>query len=135
MSGCLWPHGLQHTRLPCSSLSSGVCSDSCPLSLWSPPTSSFSVAPFPSCPHQPFTASGSFPVSWLFMSGAKVLELQHQHQSFQWIFSTDFLWGCYCMFTAMFHPSSNLLRNGQTVPNLYRWESWGFGILNNLYMW
>ena len=23
-------------------------------------------------------------------------------------------------FTAMFHPSSNLLRNGQTVPNLYR---------------
>ena len=26
-------HGLQHTRLPCPSLSSGVCSDSWPLSL------------------------------------------------------------------------------------------------------
>ena len=26
------PHGLQHTRLPCSSLSLGVCSDSFPLS-------------------------------------------------------------------------------------------------------
>ena len=25
-------HGLQHTRLPCPSLSTGVCSDSCPLS-------------------------------------------------------------------------------------------------------
>ena len=32
----LWPHGLQHTRLPCPSLSSGVCSNSCPLSQWWP---------------------------------------------------------------------------------------------------
>ena len=31
----LWPHGLPHTRLPCSSsLSPGGCSNSCPLSLW-----------------------------------------------------------------------------------------------------
>ena len=28
----LWPHELQHTRLPCPSLSPWVCSDSCPLS-------------------------------------------------------------------------------------------------------
>ena len=28
----LQPHGLQHTRLPCPSPSSGVCSNSCPLS-------------------------------------------------------------------------------------------------------
>ena len=28
----LWPHELQHTRLPCSSLSPGVCSNSHPLS-------------------------------------------------------------------------------------------------------
>ena len=58
----------------------GVCSDSRPLSWWCHPTIS-SVAPF--CP-QSFPASGSFPVSLLFASGAKVLELQHQ--SFQWIF-------------------------------------------------
>ena len=32
------PHGLQHTRLPCPSLSPGVCSNSCPLSLWCHPT-------------------------------------------------------------------------------------------------
>ena len=31
----LWPHGLQHTRLPCPSLSPRVCSNSCPLSWWS----------------------------------------------------------------------------------------------------
>ena len=30
----LQPHGLQHARLPCSSLSPRVCSDSCPLSPW-----------------------------------------------------------------------------------------------------
>ena len=28
------PHGLQHTRLPCPSLSYRVCSNSCPLSRW-----------------------------------------------------------------------------------------------------
>ena len=38
------PHGLWHSRLPCPSLSPGVCSNSCPL-------------------NQSFLASGSFPVS------------------------------------------------------------------------
>ena len=32
---------------------------------------------------QSFPASGSFPVSWLFLHLAKILELQLQHQSFQ----------------------------------------------------
>ena len=34
----LQPHGLQHTKLPCLSLSPGVCSNSCPLSWWYHPT-------------------------------------------------------------------------------------------------
>ena len=34
MSNSLWPHGLQHARLPCPSLYPGVCSDSRPLSQW-----------------------------------------------------------------------------------------------------
>ena len=34
MSKSLQPRGLQHTRLPCPSLSPTVCSDSCPLSQW-----------------------------------------------------------------------------------------------------
>ena len=46
MSSSLWPHGLQHTRLPCPSLSPGTCSNSCPLSRWCHPTISSSVAPF-----------------------------------------------------------------------------------------
>ena len=32
MSNSLWPCGLQHTNLPCPSLSPRVCSNSCPLS-------------------------------------------------------------------------------------------------------
>ena len=39
------PHGLQHPRLPCPSLSPGVCSNSCPLSSWCHPTISSSVTP------------------------------------------------------------------------------------------
>ena len=34
MSDSLRPHGLRHTRLPCPSLSPGVCSNSCPLNWW-----------------------------------------------------------------------------------------------------
>ena len=34
----LWPHGLQHTRLPCPSPSPGACSNSHPLSQWCHPT-------------------------------------------------------------------------------------------------
>ena len=45
----LWPHGLQHNRLPCPSLYAGVCTNSCPLSQWCHPTISSSVIPFFSC--------------------------------------------------------------------------------------
>ena len=43
MSNSLWPHGLQHVRLPCPLLSPKVCSNSCPLSHWCHPTISSSV--------------------------------------------------------------------------------------------
>ena len=48
MSDSLWAHGLQHARLPCPSLSSGVCSDSCPLSQWCHPTISSVTSPISS---------------------------------------------------------------------------------------
>ena len=63
----LWPHGLQHFRLPCSSLSPRVCSNSCPLSWWCHPPISSYVISFSSC-LQSFPASGSFPVSQFFPS-------------------------------------------------------------------
>ena len=86
----LWPCGLQHTRLPCSSPSPSICSGWYPLSCWCHPTISSSVVPFSSC-LQSFPASGSFPMSWPFTSGPKVLEFQLQHQSFQWTLRVDFL--------------------------------------------
>ena len=69
MCDYLWPHGLQHTRLPCPS-SSGACSNSCTLSQWCHPTISSSVIPF-SSRLQSFLASGSFPVSQFFTSGGQ----------------------------------------------------------------
>ena len=68
VSGSLWPHGLRHTRLPCPSLSPGVCSTSCPSSQRWHPTISSSLASFTSCP-QSFPASWSFPMNQLFSSG------------------------------------------------------------------
>ena len=70
MSNALRPHGLQHTRLPCSSLSSRACSYSCPFSQWWHPTILYCVIPFSSC-LQSFPASGIFPVSPFFTLGGQ----------------------------------------------------------------
>ena len=66
------PHGLQHTRLPCPSPIPRAYSNSCPLSQWFHPAISSSVIPFSSC-LQSFPASGSFPMSHLFASGAQCI--------------------------------------------------------------
>ena len=84
------PHGLQHTRPPCPSVTpeftqihvhwvGDAIQLSHPLSSPSPPALNLSQ-------HQ-----GLF--KWVSSSHqvAKVLEFQLQHQSFQWIFKTDFL--------------------------------------------
>ena len=89
MSDSLSPHGLQHTRPPCLSPTPGVIhtcvhwvSDaiqpSHPLSYPSPPAFSLSQ-------HQDL-------FQWLssLHQVTKVLEFQLQHQSFPWIFRTDF---------------------------------------------
>ena len=73
-----------NTRLPCPTLSPRVCTNSSPLSYaiqWvhTPPALNLSQ-------HQGLS-------QWVSSSHeeARVLELQLQHQSFQWIFSVDFL--------------------------------------------
>ena len=57
-------------RLPCPSPSPRACSNSCPLSQWSHPAVSSSVVPFSSWLQYP-PASGSFPMSQLFISGGQ----------------------------------------------------------------
>ena len=66
----LQPHEPQHIRLPCPSLTPGVYSYSCPLSLGCHPAIWSSVVPFSS--HlQSFQISGSFQVSQFFTSGGQ----------------------------------------------------------------
>ena len=70
VSYSLQPHGVQHSRLLCPSPSPRVCSNSYSLSQWCHPTISSCVAPFSFC-FQSFPASGSFPVSQLFISSGQ----------------------------------------------------------------
>ena len=70
MSYSLGPHGLQHCRLPCPSLSPRVCSDSCPLSQWCYLVISSSSIPSPFL----FNLSqhlSLFPISQVFISGCQ----------------------------------------------------------------
>ena len=101
------PHGLQHARLLCPSLSPRVCSNSCPLTCH--PTISSSAIPFPPA----LNLSQYRGLFWWVSSYhqmAKILELQLQHQSFQWIVRIYFLlawlvW-LYCLeaLNCTFHP-------------------------------
>ena len=70
VSDSLWPHDLQHARLPRPSPTPGVYPNSCPSSRWCHPTISSSVIPFYSC-LQPFPASRSFQMSQFFASGGQ----------------------------------------------------------------
>ena len=72
MSDSLWPHGLQHPRLPCPSPTPGACSNSCPLSgddiQPSHPLSS------PLLLRSIFRSIRAFPLSQFFASGGQSIE-------------------------------------------------------------
>ena len=70
MSDSLWPHGLQHTRLPCPSPTPRLYLNSRPSSRWCHLIISSSVIPFSSY-LQSFPASGSFKISQFFTSEPK----------------------------------------------------------------
>ena len=89
MSDSLQCQGLQHARLPCPSLSPGVCSNSSALSLWCYLTISVLCHPLLFFTLS-FPTSGSFPMSQLFTTGgqsidastlASVLPMNIQHWS------------------------------------------------------
>ena len=68
MSSSLQPYRLQHARLSCPLPSSGVCSNSCPLSWWCHPSISPSVVCFSSCPQifpsiRVFSSESALPVN------------------------------------------------------------------------
>ena len=74
VSYSLRPHGLQQARLPCSSPTPGIYSNSCPSSRWCHQNISSSVVPFSSC-SQSSPASGSFQMSQLFTSGGQSIRV------------------------------------------------------------
>ena len=83
MSNSLWTHGLEHTRTPCPSPTSGVYSNSCLLiaddiqpshPLLSPSPPAFNLS----------QQKGLFKWVSSLHQVAKVLEFQLQHQFFQW---------------------------------------------------
>ena len=71
VSNSLRPHEPQLARPPCPS-TPRVHPNPCPLSQWCHPTILSSAVTFSSCP-QSFSASGTFQMSQLFASGAKIL--------------------------------------------------------------
>ena len=90
VSNFLQPNRLQHNSLPCPSPNHRAYSNSCPLHQWCHAAISSSDGPYSHL--QFFEHQGLF--HWVISSHevAKVLELELQHQSFQWIFRTDFLY-------------------------------------------
>ena len=76
----LRPHGLQHSRVPCPSPIPGVYSNSCSSSVI-PSLLTFNL----------LQNQGLFQGVSSSHQVVKVLDFQLQHQSFQWIFKTDFL--------------------------------------------
>ena len=66
MSNSLWTHESQHARPLCPSPTPRIHPNSCAWSRWCHPAISSSVVLFSSCP-QSFPASGSFPMSQLFV--------------------------------------------------------------------
>ena len=87
----LRPHGPQHTSLPSPTPTLGVYSNSCPLSWWCHRIISSCAVPFSSL-LKSFQHQDLFKWVSSLHQVAKILEFQLQHQSFQWMFRTDFLW-------------------------------------------
>ena len=88
VSDSLRRHELQHTRPPYLSPTPGIYSNSCPSSRWCHPAISSSVTPFPPAPN-PSQHQGLFQLVNSSCEVAKVLDVQLQHQSFQWTPRTE----------------------------------------------
>ena len=134
MSNSLQPHGLQHTRIPCLSITSSQSlfklmsvESVMPfnhLILCYPLLLLPSILIFPS-----IRVFSNEPV--LCIEVAEVLELQLQHQSFQWIFMTDFffflIWTCWISLQAK-GPSRVISNN--TVQK-HQFSDTQFSLLSN----
>ena len=133
MSDSFRPPELQHIRLPCPSQTPRACSNSCPsvsdaiqlshpLSSPSPPAFNFSQ-------HQSLFKWVSFSCQ-----GAKVLELQLQNQSFQWILGRISFRIDWFDLLAVQGTPKNLLQHHSSKASILQWSAYFMVQLSHPYM-
>ena len=148
MSDSLWPHGLQHARLPCPSLSPRVCSDSLLSHVWffvtpwtaaRPASLSFTISQsllrimsmsqwwHPTISPwaalflfclQSFPASGSFPVSRLFTSGGQTAGFSASASVLSVNIQSWFLLGLTSLISLLFKELSSLLQHHKSKASI-----------------
>ena len=123
MSDSLWPHRLQHARIPCPSLYLKSLLKLMSIESVIPPTISSPVTQFSSY-SQPFPASESFPMVGFSHQVAKVLELQYK--SFQWIFRFELL--------VVQGTFKILLQHHSSKESILQWSAFFIVQLSYLYM-
>ena len=121
VSDSLWPHGQQHTRLPCPSPSLGACSNSLAWSRWCHPSISSSVSPFSSCLRS-FPASGSFLMSQFFTSGGQSIGTSASASVFTMNIPDWFPLGWTSWILAVLGMLKNLLQHHSSKPSIL-WHS------------
>ena len=100
MSDSLWPHGLQHARLPCPSPTPRPCSNSCTLSRWWHPTISSFVIPLSSAfnlsQHQEYYSAIRkneilpLKTTWMDLEGIILNEMSDR--DWQILYATTYMW-------------------------------------------
>ena len=95
------------------------CSDSCPSSRWCHPTTSSSIVTFSSSFSLSQHQSLFTWVSSLYQL-AKIVELQLQHQSFQWVFKVDFLWMDWFDLLAVQRTLKSLLQHYSSKASIFQ---------------
>ena len=128
VSDSFQPHGLQHARLLCPSLSPGVCSTSCPFSQWCYPTISSPSPPalylsqhqdlfqwvrwpkywsFSISPSNEYSRMISFKIDWFDLAVQGTLKSLLQHHSLK----LSVLW-CSIFIVKLSHP---YMTTGKTI--------------------
>ena len=133
VSDSLWPHGLQHARLSCPSLSPGVSLNSCPVSWWCHPTISSSFSPFSSC-LQSFPGSGSFPVSRLFPSGGQSTGAPASLSVLPMNIQDWFPWGLTSLISLLSKGLSRVFSNTTPKASILRHSAFFMVQLSHLYI-
>ena len=125
----LWPHRLQHARLPSPSLSPRVCSNSYPLSQWCRPTISYSVVNHLILCHPLLLLTLIFPSTRVFSNESALRIRWPKDWSFSFSISPS---NEYSRLISIRNDWFDLLVVQRTLKSLPQHHSLGFSILKTL---